>query len=137
MEKSKDAGQRDTELQMQISELKSELRNLTSEKEKLCMLHEERLKGVMDVNLRLEQKIEEILQELNKKKALILELEISKQELREKNSKFSEKLTELEETLIKTDSALARSNSEIEKFRYAEQEGLLITQKQKEGLEIN
>lgn len=68
---------------------------------------------------------------------MVLELEISKQELRDKNKVFSENAEVLTDKLAKFESALHRANSDLEKFKQSEQEGLFISQKQKENLEIN
>lgn len=137
LEKTKDAGQRDTELQTQISELKQEIRNLTTEKDKIGLLHEERLKGVAEINQRLERKVEESKEEITKLKGLILELESTKQEMREKLNKYAEKIQDLSENCSKSESTANRAKTELEKFYRAEEEGLLISQKQRENLEIN
>ena len=63
---------------MQLSELRSELRNAILEKEKVSSLNEERLRGVTDSSLRTERRLQETKSELANAKEVAFELEHGK-----------------------------------------------------------
>lgn len=66
LEKSKDSSKRDTHLQSQILELKSEIRTLNNEKQKLKRLYDERITGVQNSHSSIEQKCHNLREQMKR-----------------------------------------------------------------------
>ena len=137
MEKSKDSSKRDTQLQSQILELKSEIRSLNSEKQKLSRLHSERLLGVKNSQTNVEMKNEGLRQELVRLNELISEHDDRKLSQNAKISKLQRELELLAEQFETLSLKKGRTDRELEDYKQLEEKGLVISEKQKENLTIN
>lgn len=137
LEKSKDSSKRDTYLQSQILELKSELRASNAEKEKIKRLHGERLLGVKNSNQNLESKCDGLREEISRLNELIGEHDIRKIDQNQKVFNLQKELEELSENFEKVTLQKNRTDRELREYKDLEEKGLLISEKQKDSLDIN